>query len=73
MSGLGISFLPLITVRSELAEGKLARLNWNDESQRVATQIAYHNKKWISPALREFLQTVHNHAAQWRGEGESDD
>ncbi|WP_042198655.1 LysR family transcriptional regulator [Paenibacillus camerounensis] len=66
MSGLGISFLPLITVRNELSEGKLARLNWNDESQRVATQMAYHNKKWVSPALDEFLAIVQIHAAEWR-------
>ncbi|CAH1192435.1 HTH-type transcriptional regulator GltR [Paenibacillus auburnensis] len=68
MSGLGISFLPLITVRSELAEGKLARLNWNDEAQRVATQIVYHHKKWISPALNEFLNIVQTHAVKWREE-----
>ena len=68
MSGLGISFLPLITVRTELAEGKLARLNWNDEAQRVATQIAYHNKKWMSPVLIEFLKIVQSHAAKWREE-----
>lgn len=66
MSGLGISFLPLISVRSELAAGKLARLNWNDESQRVATQTVYHQKKWKSPALQEFLLTVEKHASMWR-------
>ncbi|MBW4080499.1 LysR family transcriptional regulator [Paenibacillus sp. S150] len=71
MAGLGISFLPLITVRNELAEGKLARLHWNDDSQRVATQIAYHNKKWKSPALAEFLSTVQKHASGWRS-GETD-
>lgn len=68
ISGLGISFLPLITVKSELAEGKLGRLHWNDESQRVATQMAYHHKKWISPALSEFLNIVQKHAALWREE-----
>lgn len=66
MAGLGISFLPLITAQRELAEGKLARLNWNDQSQRVATQVVYHNKKWQSPALSEFLRTVERHAAAWR-------
>ncbi|QQZ59941.1 LysR family transcriptional regulator [Paenibacillus sonchi] len=65
-AGLGLSFLPMITVQSELAEGKLARLHWNDESQRVATQIAYHHKKWKSPALAEFLSTIQKHAAEWR-------
>ncbi|MEI2395711.1 LysR family transcriptional regulator [Paenibacillus phytohabitans] len=70
MAGLGISFLPMITVRRELAEGKLGRLKWNDESQRVATQIAYHSKKWKSPALSEFLGTVQKHAVMWREEEE---
>ncbi|MCL6604743.1 MAG: LysR family transcriptional regulator [Paenibacillus sp.] len=68
MAGLGISFLPFVTVKSELAEGKLVKLNWNDESQRVATQLAYHNKKWKSPALSEFLLTVQKHALVWNGE-----
>jgi len=68
MAGLGISFLPLVTVKNELAEGKLVKLNWNDASQRVATQVAYHHKKWISPALSQFLSTVQKHAREWRGE-----
>ncbi|WP_151736359.1 LysR family transcriptional regulator ['Paenibacillus yunnanensis' Narsing Rao et al. 2020] len=66
ISGLGISFLPLITVRKELEEGRLARLNWNHNMQRVATQTAVYHKKWISPALEEFLNLVQKHAARWR-------
>ncbi|WP_340023837.1 LysR family transcriptional regulator [Paenibacillus sp. FSL K6-1096] len=66
IAGLGISFLPLITAQRELAEGKLALLNWDDQSQRVATQVVYHNKKWQSPALSEFLRTIEQHAALWR-------
>ncbi|WP_150271621.1 LysR family transcriptional regulator [Paenibacillus tepidiphilus] len=68
MSGLGISLLPLITVKKELEEGKLIRLNWNDEQQRVATQSVVHHKKWISPGLEQFLQLVRKHAARWREE-----
>ncbi|AJY76204.1 LysR family transcriptional regulator [Paenibacillus beijingensis] len=65
MAGLGISFLPLITVQNELREGKLAKLAWDDTSQRVATQIVYHMKKWKSPALNEFLLIVGRHASMW--------
>ena len=68
MAGLGISFIPQVTVKSELSEGKLVKLNWNDESQRVATQVVYHHKKWISPALSEFLMTVQKHAEKWNGD-----
>ncbi|MGF7047381.1 DNA-binding transcriptional LysR family regulator [Paenibacillus sp. DS2015] len=66
MAGLGISFLPLVTVQDELNEGKLSKLVWNDENQRVATQIAYHTKKWQSPALSEFISVVQKHAIAWR-------
>jgi DNA-binding transcriptional LysR family regulator len=65
MSGLGLSFLPLITVEKEIAEGKLKALRWNDEPCRVATQMAYHKKKWLSPALQEFLRLVKQHARFW--------
>jgi len=66
MSGLGLSFLPLITVQNEVREGKLMLLAWDDRQQRLATQIAYHRKKWISPALREFLLIVGKYAVEWR-------
>jgi DNA-binding transcriptional LysR family regulator len=66
MSGLGLSFLPLITVEKEIAEGKLKSLTWDDTHCRVATQMAYHKKKWISPALKEFLALVHKHAQVWK-------
>ncbi len=69
MAGLGISFLPLISVESELGEGKLAALAWNGMEDRVTTQIIYHKNRWLSPARREFLRIVRAHATRWR-EGE---
>ncbi|MED0757237.1 LysR family transcriptional regulator [Aneurinibacillus thermoaerophilus] len=66
MSGLGLSFLPLITVEKEIMEGKIAALDWDDSACRVATQMAYHKKKWLSPALKEFLSLVGQHAKRWR-------
>ncbi|WP_027417757.1 LysR family transcriptional regulator [Aneurinibacillus terranovensis] len=65
MSGLGLSFLPLIAVRKELQEEKLVSLAWDDRPHRVATQLVYHRKKWLSPALQEFLSLVKQHAAEW--------
>lgn len=65
MSGLGISFLPLVAVRKELREGKLAQLDWDDEPQRFDTQIAYHKNKALTPPLREFLVLTERHAARW--------
>lgn len=65
MAGLGIAFLPLVTVQAELREGKLVSLGWDDSKQRVTTQIVHHTKKWQSPALSEFLNTVRSYASQW--------
>ncbi|WP_180235357.1 hypothetical protein [Bacillus cereus] len=30
------------------------------------SQIAYHKNKWISPALKELLTIVQDHAKGWR-------
>jgi DNA-binding transcriptional LysR family regulator len=66
MCGLGISFLPLITVADELRDGKIAALAWDDSTYEIATQMIYHKGKWMSPALREFIALVRRHAETWR-------
>ncbi|MDO7905610.1 LysR family transcriptional regulator [Paenibacillus sp. JX-17] len=71
ISGLGLSFLPLVTVRSELASGRMVRLGWDDRSQRVSTMLAYHPKKWQSPALRELMEMTNQHAQIWRQQQEA--
>ncbi|WP_040950822.1 LysR family transcriptional regulator [Gorillibacterium massiliense] len=68
MSGIGLSLLPLVSVRDEIREGKLAKLDWDDRPQRLTTQAAYHKKKWLSPALREFLRITEKHGEAWRAE-----
>ncbi|MBH8603568.1 LysR family transcriptional regulator [Thermoactinomyces sp. CICC 10522] len=64
--GLGLAFLPMITVRKELQEGRLSRLNWRDETCGVFTKMAYHKKKWLSPAVKEWIELVRNRAEHWR-------
>ncbi|TCP58931.1 DNA-binding transcriptional LysR family regulator [Tumebacillus sp. BK434] len=66
MAGLGLSFLPLIAVESELREGKLAVLPWQEPAIRVATQLIHHKSKWLSPAHREFMRLVREHAQKWK-------
>lgn len=68
MSGLGLSLLPLVAVKAELADGKLARLAWDDRPQRMVTLIAHHRNKVLTPALREFLAMVDRHAEQWQSD-----
>ncbi|MGA9174308.1 MAG: LysR family transcriptional regulator [Thermoactinomyces sp.] len=67
-AGLGLAFLPVIAVKKELQEGKLCSLRWQDERCRVYTKMAFHKKKWISPALKEWIELVRNQAELWRRE-----
>lgn len=55
MSGLGITLLPKIAVEEELANGRLVPLNWVGPGFGIVSQVLYHKDKWISPALRAFL------------------
>jgi DNA-binding transcriptional LysR family regulator len=66
MAGLGIAYLPRVTVETELKEGKLIALPWYQDQPVVLTQLAYHKNKWLSPALRAFVDMVGRHAEQWR-------
>lgn len=64
--GLGISFLPYITVRREVEEKKLISLNWGEMSDSICTQLVYHKSKWLTPAMKEFLSLIRDHAKEWR-------
>jgi len=51
----GIGFLPQITVNQELKTGQLIALPWVGPPFNIKTQLIYHKDKWISPALRAFI------------------
>ena len=55
MAGMGIAFLPAVTVAAEVAQGRLVALNWEDRNFQVFTQVMWHKEKWISPAISAFL------------------
>ncbi len=55
ISGLGITLLPRVAVEVELAGGQLIDINWSGPDFNMATRIAYHKDKWISPALQALL------------------
>ena len=54
IAGLGIAFLPQVAVAEQIAQGKLAVLNWVEPFQ-VCTQMVWHKDKWLSLILSEFL------------------
>lgn len=55
IAGLGIAVLPEMTVVKETARGQIKALSWTEPDFNVYTQIALHKDKWISPALKAFL------------------
>jgi DNA-binding transcriptional LysR family regulator len=56
-AGMGVSVLPSVAVNAELGNGKLAALQWGEPFE-VLTQMAWHEERWKSPALRAFLETA---------------
>nr|NNM91131.1 LysR family transcriptional regulator [Bacilli bacterium] len=65
-SGLGISYLPSITVREEIAAKRLIALPWVHQDDHVLTQLRFHKDKWLSPAMEEFILLMQQHAAMWQ-------
>lgn len=59
MSGLGITFLPLVAVEEEFLQHRLAKLNWKGPSFEMLTQVIYHRNKWISAPLKAFIELIH--------------
>ncbi|GAB6097775.1 hypothetical protein JCM14469_40290 [Desulfatiferula olefinivorans] len=53
--GIGISLCPEISVRGELSSGSLARLKWPVENMETSVLMIWHNEKWCSPLLKEFM------------------
>jgi DNA-binding transcriptional LysR family regulator len=65
MNGIGMSFLPLVAVSQEVSIGKLIALPCNTSHTKMVSQIAYHRKKWLSPALKAFLSLTLETSESW--------
>ncbi len=55
IAGLGVAFLPQMTVQESLATGQLVALPW--QPTQVYLQMAWHKDKWVSPTMYSFLET----------------
>jgi DNA-binding transcriptional LysR family regulator len=66
MCGLGLSYLPLITVKEEIERGKLVALPWVYSEDFVTTELAYHKNKWLTPAMKKLIEMIEKHAEKWR-------
>lgn len=60
IAGLGIAVLPEMTIKKEISSGEISVLPWSGPNFPIATQLAWHKDKWISPALRAFIDITRN-------------
>ncbi|WP_335369725.1 LysR family transcriptional regulator [Bacillus sp. JJ1521] len=65
MSGLGIAYLPLMTVNDEVKAGRLKIIPCVGDFKQIFSQVLYHKNKWVSPALSGFIDITLKHARDW--------
>ncbi|TCJ01414.1 LysR family transcriptional regulator [Cytobacillus praedii] len=58
ISGIGIAFLPEITVEAEVERGDLVALPWQLSDLHVYTHMAWHKDKWLSPIILSFIEAA---------------
>ncbi|GIN23305.1 LysR family transcriptional regulator [Siminovitchia fordii] len=58
ISGIGIAFLPEITVEAEVERGDLVALPWQLSDLHVYTHMAWHKEKWLSPIILSFIEAA---------------
>jgi DNA-binding transcriptional LysR family regulator len=56
--GMGVGLLPAIVVAAELQREKLAEVRWQGPKIDIATHLAWHRDKWISPAMQGFIDLM---------------
>lgn len=64
LCNIGISFLPDIVVHNELKQGVLKHVPWSGP-ELMKVQVVHHKDKWLSPAMREFINIAVAESAQW--------
>jgi len=65
MNGIAISFLPLITIIDDLKDNNISISLLELEHKEMISQVTYHKNKWISPALKKFIELTLQHSKQW--------
>ena len=56
--GLGVTLIPEIAVSSHLDSNKLVVLPWIEDELEVAQLMIWHQDKWLTPVLKEFMDVV---------------
>jgi DNA-binding transcriptional LysR family regulator len=55
MAGLGVAYLPHMTLNDALTTNRLVCLPWTPT--QLSLQVIWHKDKWMSPAAHAFLET----------------
>lgn len=63
--GNGISYLPDFVSKEKVENNKMKTLNVKDIDMKIWKQLIYRKDKWISKALREFIEFVVAHEFEW--------
>ncbi|MBC8014252.1 MAG: LysR family transcriptional regulator [Sporomusaceae bacterium] len=58
ISNVGITVLPLVAVKDELAAKTLVVLPWQGADFQMNAFLVYYKEKWVSPAIRSFNKLV---------------
>lgn len=64
-SGLGISMVPYFSVKEELENNKLTGEEVAPEHPAIATFLAFHKDKWLSPSMSSMISLIRSHAENW--------
>lgn len=64
-SGLGISMVPYFSVKEELESRKLIGEVVAPEHPAIATFLAHHKDKWLSPSMERMVSLIRRHAENW--------
>ena len=57
-AGLGLTMVPEIAARDRLTRGELIEPAWTETGLEVAVLMIWHRDKWLTPALKAFMNTV---------------
>ncbi|MGC4376734.1 LysR family transcriptional regulator [Fictibacillus sp. Mic-4] len=58
IAGLGIAVLPAIAIQKDIEQGRMKELAWGGCGFSIYTYLAWHKDKWISPALKAFIDVT---------------
>ena len=57
IAGIGVTIIPEIAIRSDVAKGKIVKVCWKDDLETGVLMIHYKDK-WRSPAVEAFMNTM---------------